>query len=339
MSKVDFPGARCPAASRQISFLPLAGAQVRQVVAAVATVILAITCSAQDSPQTPTQDSQNNTQPAPTEIIPAGTRIDLVLTTPVFSNTTRRGDDVHMQSTAPITNGDHVVIPGGVFVQGKVDKLSRHGSRSEMLMQSVEVIFPDGFVAKIDGPVNIEGDEGTAWLNPSGKAKAGMFLAPMAGLGVGAAIGAAAHTTQSSTLGNETITSSSPKGIAIGSGVGLAVGGAVALVLLFHSHQFFVDSGAPMQMTLSAPLTLASDQIATSNRVAQANPTPVPIPKPRVQAAGLSTSQDRGTCFTPDIPGTPDAVIPGMPGPDGVMGPPTIIPGSPAIPGSPYPCP
>jgi hypothetical protein len=346
--------ANTSSASRPVStmfaFLNLAGTNARRTLAACTTLLFVVTCMAQDNapsqpqPPSPTDSPTSMQSPAPpppaTETIPAGTRFALVLTNPIFSNTTHRGDEIHAQTTAPITVGDHVVIPGGIFVQGKVDKLTRHGSRSEMLMQSVAIIFPDGYVANIAGPLTIETDEGTAWLNPSGGAKAGMVIAPMAGLGLGALIGSAAHTTQSSTLGGTTITSSTPKGIAIGSIVGLAAGGVVALVLMTHSHQFFVDVGSPMQLTLPQPLTLAEDQVADANREAQEHPAVVPMAAPRLQPVAFpSTPVDHGTCFTPGTPGTPPTVLPGIPGPDGIPGPPTIIPGTPPTPGTPYPCP
>jgi len=233
-----------------------------------------------------------------------------------------------------------VVIPGGIFVQGKVDKLTRKGNHSEILMQSMAVIFPDGHVASMAGPLTIESEEGTAWLNPSSGVKAGAIIAPMAGLGLGALIGSAAHTTQSSTLGGNTITSSTPKGLAIGSFVGLAAGGVVALVLLTHSHQFFVEVGSPLEMTLPQPLTLAQADVVDANREAQDHPAAVPMPAPRpVPVAFPSTPIDHGTCFTPGAPGTPPTVLPGIPGPDGIPGPPTVIPGTPPTPGTPYPCP
>lgn len=331
--------------STMIAFLTLAGANAKQILVAVTTLILTCACLAQDqTPPSSPPDAQTEMQsPAPTqttETIPVGTQLSLVLTHPIFSNTTHRGDDIHAQTTAPVVVGDHVVIPGGVFVQGKVDKLTRQGSRSEMQMQSVAIIFPDGSVANIAGPVHIESDEGTAWLNPSGRVKAGTVIAPLAGLGLGALIGSAAHTTQSSTLGGTTITSSTPKGIAIGSVVGLAAGGVVSLVLLTRGHQFFVDVGSPMQMTLPQPLTLAESQVAEALRAAQQNPPPVPVPAQRPQPAVFpSTPTSHGICYTPDTPGTPPTVIPGIPGSNGVPGPPTIIPGMPSTPGTPYPCP
>jgi hypothetical protein len=343
--------------STKVAFLTLAGTNAKRILAASTALLFAMTCMAQDQTQTqpqPTSPSESQSASSPsasspsgqampptaTETIPAGTRFSLVLTNPIFSNTTRRGDEIQAQTIAPVVVGDHVVIPGGVFVQGKVDKLTRHGTRSEILMQSASVIFPDGYVARIAGPLNVETDEGTAWSNPSGRTTAGIIAAPLAGLGIGALIGSAAHTTQSSTLGGTTITSGTPTGIAIGSMVGLGVGGIVSLVMLAHSHQFFVDVGSPMEMTLPQSLSLAQARVADSNREArldqaQDHPTAVPVPAPRPQPVAQI---NRGTCFTAGMPGTLPTVIPGAPGANGIPGPPTFIPGTPPIPGTPYPC-
>ena len=318
--------------STMIAFLTLAGTNTKRALALVTTIVLAATCMAQENDQTqppPTPEPQTNQAPATapaTETIPGGTRFALVLTNSISSNTMHRGDEIQAQTIAPIAIGDHVVIPAGVFVQGKLDKLRRDGSRGVMLMQSASVIFPDGYVARIAEPVTIESDEDTAWLNPSAGTTAGMIIAPLAGLGIGAAIGSAAHTTQSSTLGGNTLTSSSPKGIAIGSGVGLGIGGAIAFALLLHSHPFFLEVGSPMEMTLSQPLILTENQSPDTVRVAQANATALPVP---LRPASLAS--DRGTCFIGGTPGTPSTIIPGTP--------PTVIPGIPATPPTPYPCP
>jgi hypothetical protein len=262
-----------------------------------------------------------------------------VLTNPISSKTVHRGDTIYTQVTAPVPFDNEVAIPAGTFVQGKLDKLSRNGTRAVMLMQSAAVVFPDGYVAQIAETMTIESDEGTVWLNPSGGAKAGAIVAPMAGLGLGALIGNAAHTMQSSSLGGRTITSSSPKGLAIGSAVGLAAGAAVALVLLAHSRQFFVDVGSPMEMTLPQALTLAENQVADAVRQAQAQP-PTVVPVAQRPQPPMLTPANTGTCYTPDTPGTPPTVIPGMPPIGNSPGTPdVVIPGTPAIPGTPYPCP
>jgi hypothetical protein len=352
--------------STRVAFLNLAATRAKKFFAIFTTLVFAWTCFAQISMAQQNQGQQNSFQqnqsqqeqgqqdqrqqdqdplhqPYPqgspqnvpaTITIPAGSNFALVLTNPVSSKVVHSGDTVYAQTTAPVLVGEQIVIPAGSFVQAQVAKLSRSGSRGMMEMQSASVIFPDGYVAKIRGPLHVESDEGTAWVNPSGGAKAGAIIAPMAGLGIGAAAGAAAHTTTSTTLDGTTLTSSSPKGVAIGSGIGLGVGALVSVALLLHSRQFFIDVGSPMEMTLPQPVTLAMNEVQTAVQNAKDHPAPVPMAAPRPVPY-----YDRGTCYMPGSPGTPSTMIPGTPGPDGIPGPPTMIPGTPPTPPTPYPCP
>jgi hypothetical protein len=323
-------------------FLTLARIKLKRAVTAATMLFLALCCVAQNQPQSaspasPTSSEASVTAQPSAVSIPAGTSFALVLTNPVASRTTHRGDQIHAQTTAPVVVGDQVLVPAGTFVQGTVDKLTRNGSRAEMQMKSASLVFADGYVANLAGPLSLQSDEGTAWRDPGDGARAGVVLAPLAGAGLGAAIGSAAHTTQSSTLGGMTITSSTPKGLMIGSVVGLAVGGVVALAILLHNRNFFVDVGSPMEMTLPQPLMLSLNQVADAVRWAQEHPVATPVPAPRPLPYPY---YDRGTCYTPGSPGTPPTFIPGTPPIGDSPGTPgTFIPGTPATPGTPYPCP
>ena len=81
-------------------------------------------------------------------------------------------------------------------------------------------------------------------MDQSGRRHEGRVVAaPLLGLGLGTAIGAAAHTTQTTNFAGTTMTTSTPKGIAIGSAVGLVAGSVVSLVLLARSHHFYMGNG------------------------------------------------------------------------------------------------
>ncbi len=317
----------------------LAATGAKRIIAISSIFILTFTCFAQDQATSPVPpaDSAGVAQPQAEFItIPASTRLALVLTNPVSTNTMHRGDVVYAQTTAPVIVGDRTVIPAGIFVQGKLEKLSRNGSRAEMQMSSAAVVFPSGYIVDLVGPLNVESDEGTAWRNPSTAARTGAIIAPIAGGGLGALIGSAVHTTQSTTLGGTTLTQSTPKGLAIGSMVGLAVGGAVSFAILLNSRHFFVDVGSPMEMTLTQPLTLSGSRVADAVRQAQEHPVATPTAAPRPLPYPY---YDRGICFTPGSPGTPPTVIPGTPPiGDNPGTPATVIPGTPGTPGTPYPC-
>src|SRR3954463_7290136 len=196
-----------PSVSRQLQIL-----SITMLFAAYTCVAQQGIPTAEPPDRTGPQESTSPGSQRTTITIPAGTHLALALTHPVDSHSARRGDEIFAQTTSPLIVSNQVAIPAGTFVQGKVDKMTRRGTRGELLMQSVSVVFPNGYVATIKGPSSMESDEGTAWSNPSSAEKAGIFAAPLAGLGIGAAIGAAQHTTQSSTLGGTTLTSSTPKG-------------------------------------------------------------------------------------------------------------------------------
>lgn len=296
------------------------------------TLIIAIglfttIAAAQHSPQLSTRpdlppDSQQTFPDQPRNVtIPVGTRFALVLTHPVDSRTTHRDDQISTQLSAPVVIDDQVVIPPGAFIQGRVERMTRQGSRALISLQSASIAFPDGYVAHIQTPVNIESDEGTAFSNPSGAAKAGILIAPLAGSGIGALIGSEAHTTQSSSLGGMTITSSTPKGLAIGSITGLAAGAAVSLILLARSHRFYMEEGSPVEMSLPQPVTLSQAQVSDSNRAAAQSPAPVIARRP--PPPSILIPADTGICYTPGSPGTPG----------------TYIPGTPDTPPIPHPCP
>lgn len=359
----------CPV-STMIAFLTLAGTNARQILAAVTTLLFAVTCMAQDQAQPqlpPAPETQTTVQgqaqapatPQPaTETIPAGTRIALVLTHPIQSRYIHRGDDIYAQITSPVNSGNQMLIPPGTFVQGTVDKLELKGGRAELHLQSMSLTFPDGYVAPISGPATLESDEGYALKDPGkGRFIAG-FALPAAGAGLGALIGHFAANAHDTTITNTlppncgvptpgctngttqslTIPGSTLKSTAIGTSIGATIGMVASLVVLLNSHHFFLDAGTPVDMRLQQPLSLQESEAADAVRQSEQHPIaeqpiarrPVPLPPP---------DTDHGTCFTPGTPGTPDTVIPGMPGPDGLPGPPTTIPGIPANPPTPYPCP
>jgi len=335
--------------------LSLSPAPIVKKILAPALVLIAVTAFAQDQ-----QQSQENNDPpraearTPTVTIPAGTRLALVLTHPVQTRYIHRGDDIYAQVNSPVNSGNEVVIPPGTFVQGVVDKIQRTGGRGELRLQSMAVTFPDGYVTPIGGPILLQTDEGYAIKDPGSKRGTAAIVMPIAGAGLGALIGHSVGNPDS------TVTSNFPPGCsppqfgcstistpvmgtkgrdaAIGASIG-AVGGMVgSIFMLVGSRHFYLDAGAPVEMTLQQSVTLRQDEVARAVQQSQEHAVAIQPVAPRRQPAPV-TSTDHGTCYTPETPGTPPTVIPGTPGPDGIPGPPTIIPGTPATPGTPYPCP
>lgn len=300
-----------------------------------------LTCAAQDQPQeNASQQPESKPDQSSTITVPAGTQLSLVLSQPIESRSLRRGDDIYAQITAPVTVDDQVAIPPGTFVQGTIDKLERHGGRAEVRLESMTLSFPGGYVNSIAGPMTLVSSDGYAYKDPGQGHMVAAIALPAAGFGLGALIGHSVGSSQS------TLTASSPPGCvpgsfgcvssslpgpgsagkdtAIGAGIGGAIGGVASLFLLFNSHHFFVDVGAPVEMTLEHSVTF------------NANPVSGAAPPSAVQPAAPPSN---GTCYTAGTPGTPPRWVPGPLNPDGTPGPPVLIHGTPPTPPTPYPCP
>jgi hypothetical protein len=356
-----------PSVSSTFSFSTLATMPVRKGLALLTTLTFAAACFAQDSGQPQlTQDSQNqNSQmnaeasakpAAATETIPAGTRFALVLTHPLQSRYIHRGDDIYAQLTAPITLGNEVAIPPGALLDGKVDKLERKNGRAELYLQSMTITFPDGYVVPVSGPAVLETVQGYALTDPGAKRSVGVFALPLAGAGLGALIGHSIGKADSQTtsafppgcIGGPpfctTVTTptfgTKSKDAVIGAGIGSAIGAVMSITLLFSSHHFFLDVGAPVDLVLPQSITLKQRQVEEAVRESEEHPLAQQPIAPRPRPVVVPDNSDHGTCYTPGTPGTPDTIIPGMPASDTSPGTPdTVIPGIPATPPTPYPCP
>jgi hypothetical protein len=339
---------------QQLSDLVSQPSTYKKLIVAIAAVLLPPLAFAQDQPQPPAQSDPTQVQLDSSNItIPAGTHLALVLTQPVQTRYIRRGDDIYAQVTSPVDAENQVVIPPGTFVQGMVDKIERRDGRGELRLQSMSITFPDGYVTPIAGPIVLETTDGYAIKDPGSKRSSGAIILPLAGAGLGALIGHSVGTSQGTLTSSNPpgcnpaqfgcLTSSMPipgskgKDAAIGASIGGVAGMIASITLLVGGHHFYLDAGAPVQMTLQEPVTLPQDEVAKAVRQSQEHAVsvqpvaPRPVPSPQ--------DVNHGTCFTPGTPGTPDTVIPGVPGPDGIPGPPTVIPGTPSTPGTPYPCP
>ena len=264
-------------------------------VVAVSATVLAQTVD--DSvPQAPS--ASQSTPASPTSetthiVIPVGTRIPLVLTHPLDSNSVKTGDAVFAQIATPVVVSDQVAVPAGTFVRGKVESLTRRGTRAQVIMRSASLVMGSSLV-DIGGPVKIESEEWTAYNNPPGRKKAAIILAPLIGSGLGMAIGAATDRPHTITLGSGvtvpsggfgglpgpvltvpplTITENSHTGLFVGSAIGGAVGLVTSLTLMGRNKQFYLEEGTPLEITLSDPVALTSAQVGE----AEHNAAPVEV--------------------------------------------------------------
>jgi hypothetical protein len=148
-----------------------------------------------------------------------------------------------------------------------------------------------------------------------------MFALPAAGLGLGTIVGHSfghsASLTTTNTCGLNinclpqvsAIPDTKLRDTAIGGGVGLAVGGTAAFVLMLNSHHFYLDQGSPVEMILQQPLTIDVDQLADAaqhgtGNSAQASIERIGLP-PSIRVAKSAIRRCRPSLPMPAIPWPP----------------------------------
>src|SRR5208282_2485010 len=83
------------------------------------------------------------------------------------------------------------------------------------------------------------------------------------------------------------------KSTLIGASIGGVIGGVAAFATVFSTHNFFLDVGSPVEMTLQHPLTLEQDQVAAAVQQSQQHPVPE---QPIAQRPWVGGPYGYGTC-------------------------------------------
>lgn len=216
--------------------------------------------------QNPPAQQQNETAPAPEKagqkvakklLVPAGTRLPLVVHNSISTRFTKPGDLVYLETTFPIILDGRIVIPAGSYVSGEIISAKRPGrvkGRGELQVRLTNLILPNGYTARLDAyPTSAETgandtveEEGKIKGDTSKSSDAGTVLTTTgAGAGVGGLIGVAA--------GN------AGKGAAIGGAAGAAVG--LMTVLLTRGPELEVPRGSVLDIQLDRPLYLDDEKI------------------------------------------------------------------------------
>ena len=154
--------------------------------------------------------------------IPAGTHVPVSLRNAISTKSSHVGDQVYAQTTFPVVINDHIVIPAGTYVQGKITSIKPAGrlkGSAEVLMHFTSLIYPSGYTVLLPGSIEsapgvdkaqVKDKEGTI----KGDSNAGKTAAT---IGEPAATGAVVGGL-----------SRGLEGGLIGAGVGGAIGTAIA---------------------------------------------------------------------------------------------------------------
>jgi type IV secretion system protein VirB10 len=222
------------------------------------------TASAQTAPldQTPllqTMAPQVATTTAPSTVtIPAGTRVLMVLKSPLHTTSGTAGSGLYLETLYPVVQSNGVVIPAHTLVQGTVEANERPGHlkrTSEFRFHFTTLIFPNNLVMPINGVLqsipgarNIRTRSDDRTLEPVDQTE--KVITPAA----------------ASTVGGAIIGSHRAFGIGLWPGAGLGAALGLGAVLLKRGDEISLPQGTNVEMVLQAPFSLDQSQMAANAR-------------------------------------------------------------------------
>jgi type IV secretion system protein VirB10 len=220
------------------------------------------------SPSVPSAPKRTESVPTPpavpssnpnTVTIPAGTKIPLSLKQAISTRNAREGDAVYAETAFPFVVDDHVIVPAGAYIQGKIAHVERAGhgrGRAEILMHFTSIIYPSGYTVMLPGSVeNTPGAD-----NKSVKDSEGTIQQDS---DTGKRVEDAAKNGVYGTMGGATaggLATGGLNGARIGAGAGAAAG--IAWALLKRGSDVRLDVGTSIEMEIQRPITVDASRIA-----------------------------------------------------------------------------
>jgi type IV secretion system protein VirB10 len=214
------------------------------------------------------QDTTENPPPASTTVakpadpnaavIPAGTKIPLVLKQAISTKNAREGDPVYAETAFPFVMNDRVLVPAGTYIQGKIMHSERAGhghGRAEILIHFTSMIYPSGYTLMLPGSIEntpgaddkgVKDSEGTIQQDKD----TGKKIEDAAKGGVYGTMGGA-------TAGG--LATGGLNGARVGAGVGAATG--IAWALLKRGPDVKLDVGTSIEMEIQRDIPVDMSRV------------------------------------------------------------------------------
>jgi hypothetical protein len=195
-------------------------------------------------------------------VIPAGTQVPVALKHGISTKTAKEGDPVYAETTFPVVLNEHILIPAGTYVQGKVTRVQRAGhmkGRAQLLMHFTTLIYPTGYTVVLPGSIeNVPGADKTNMKDKEGtieeNGQTGEKVTKAAEAGTEGATGGAV-------IGG---LSQGAKGAGIGAGVGGAAGAMIAL--FSRGSDVKLDPGMTVQMEIQRDVPIDPSRILVAGK-------------------------------------------------------------------------
>ena len=190
--------------------------------------------------------------------IPAGTKVPITLKNAISTKTNQQGDPVYAETTFPVVVNDHIVVPAGTYVQGRIMQIKPAGrfkNRAEVMMHFTTLIYPSGYTVMLPGSLEnapavdkakIKDKEGTIRADSDKASKAATIAVPAA---EGGALAGG-------------LASGSRGGALTGAGLGAAVG--VGIAMLSHGNEVKLMPGTTLEVVLQRDVAVNSQRITAA---------------------------------------------------------------------------
>ncbi len=218
------------------------------------------TASATDAVQAPAKDLTavpGKALDPNAAVIPAGTKIPLLLKQAISTKNAREGDAVYAETAFPFVVNDRILIPAGTYIQGKIvhtEHAGRSKKRAEMLIHFTSMIYPTGYTVMLPGSVdNTPGADSSGVKDKEGTIQQDKDTGKRI---EDAAKGGAVGGTVGSIGG---LAAGGINGARYGGLAGLA--GGVAWALLKHGPELKLDVGTSLEMEVQRDIPVDASRI------------------------------------------------------------------------------
>lgn len=204
------------------------------------------------APNTAPSTNTPNANASAQIIVPAGTRLPLVLHNSINTRSAKQGDPVYLETVFPVIVNGKIAIPAGSYVQGEITESKRPGKgkgAAEVRIRLTTLIMANGYTVNLEAVPTNAGTGGNEYADREGQinkdrdrgADAGTVIKTTgAGAGIGAVAGGAS-------------------GAGIGAGIGAAAG--LAAVMMSRGPDLELPRGSNVDIMLDRPLPLDATKI------------------------------------------------------------------------------
>lgn len=186
-------------------------------------------------------------------IVPAGTRVPLLLHNAVNTGTAKAGDSVYFETLYPIAVNNRIVIPMGTFVRGEILLAKRPGrirGRGELRLALEQMTYPNGYTIELKASPNSVDPNAGSRVNEQKNIQGPSSSLRDTTTVLFAAAGGAYMGTLSGAVGND----APGKGALVGGGIGGMLG--LVAVLATRGPDARLPRGTMMDVVLDRPLVL-----------------------------------------------------------------------------------